>query len=126
MIPDHEVANVSCTANVPPMLQTHSPVALDGSLHVATAAHGLAAHSLVAGTHWPPELTKPLLHVQVLGVPSAHAEEFAPHEFPVPVQLPFVHTSVVVQAWPSSQAVLLAFGDLPQVPPAHTPRLHAS
>jgi hypothetical protein len=41
------------------------------------------------------------------------------------VQVPLVHTSVVVQALPSSHAVLFATGDAAHAPPVHTPVLHA-
>jgi hypothetical protein len=65
-------------------------------------------------------------HVHVFGVPSVQPVAFAPHASPLPTQAPFVHTSVVVQLWPSLHAVVLATGDLPHEPAAHTPTLHWS
>jgi hypothetical protein len=71
-------------------------------------------------------LTYVALQVQTLGGPFAQADEFGPHEFPLPVQVPPVHAAVAEQARPSLHAVLLALGDLPHVPALQTPRLHWS
>ena len=69
---------------------------------------------------------KPALQVQLFGGPSAQPDEFTPHEFPLPLHCPPVHTSVVVHARLSLHAVLSATGDFPHVPPLQTPTLHWS
>jgi hypothetical protein len=107
-------------------VQVPPPGVLEGSLHVAMATHGVAVHWLTVGTHWPFELMYPPVQAQVGGVPSVHPVAFGPHESPLPVQVPAVHTSVAVQARPSLHAVPSVTGDAVHVPAVHTPVLHWS
>jgi hypothetical protein len=67
-----------------------------------------------------------VLQVQVLGGPSAQEDAFAPHESPLPVQVPLRQTLLVGHDSPLVHAVLSASGAFAHVPALQTPVLHPS
>ena len=73
--------------------------------HVALPIHALLLQ--LAGTQTAPSLTGVWMHPPLISQESVVHALLSSHELPVPVHLPFAHTSPVVQALPSLHEPLL-------------------